>query len=453
MVVALAAVMTVAVACGSDDGPGAQPTSTPDTSTPTPIPTPAGGPGTPVPTPTQTPTPTPVPHSELQAKLNAAREKWDSSAPFEYEFELRWSCYCPYSGTPTLIKVEGERIVSATDPISGAPIAEDERGKQLTIDELFDWIQMALNLDGGEVVELSFERDFGYPISGSVDWVVGALDDEIGFSVANLREDPGTVDLDQLRRSTDEAMFRWFDNGPQSYEFVFRWLCFCPPPANTPTRVRVEGGQIVSTVDARTGEPVTALGGLEYQTVPELFQWIREQLNRNPDSVQLEFDRETGYPIEASFDPIRLAVDDEIAFFIDEFEVVDTHVELQSELDAARARWDASAPANYSYRFNWLCFCLDEYTAQMTVTAQNGIVTSVIRVEDGEPVSAEFEDSFDTVDELFDRVQKAIDQGAASIRAEFDPVSGLPTEVFIDENYQIADEELGWNAGEVISLG
>ena len=90
--------------------------------------------------------------------------------------------------------------------------------------------------------------------------------------------------------------------------------------------------------------------------------------------------------------------------------------------------------------------------AQVTVTVRGGTVASVVRVEDGLPVGDQFKDSFVTVDGLYNRIEEAITDDAASISAEFDPDTGLPASVFIDRNFMIADEEIGWSASELASL-
>ena len=214
-------------------------------------------------------------------------------------------------------------------------------------------------------------------------------------------------------------------------------------------RIRVEGGQIVSVTDVSSGQPVSAPGGLEYQTVQGLFGWIGERLDRNPEFVELAFDPETGYPSAASFNYIIQMYDEEEAFVIEELEQIDIYGALQLELDAARARWENTGLESYGFRFNWQCFCLDEYVAPVTVSVVNGDVQSVIRIEDGEPVAEHLFDGFVTVEALFERLQDAIDGRSASIRVEFDPENGLPTEAFIDIDFRMADEEIGWNASDV----
>ena len=437
----------VSIACGSDR-PAAGPTETPvpGQETPTPTPTPASGGETPTPTP-GTPTPTPT-HSQIQADLDEARQRWLNNRPPSYTFDLAWICFCPQSGNPTRIKVSGSQIVSATDPVTGAPRDDSGFLPHLTVDGLFDWIQRGLDTDSGNVNGAEFERDLGYPISASVDWVVGAVDDESAFQVTNFRIGTGQVDIEQLKQKLTDATNRWFDASIDNYEFVLSRQCFCPASITAPIRIEVRGGQVFSATSVETGLPVTDTNVVT-MTVPELFNWISERLARGPEFAELEFDAETGHPVKARFDPIINLFDDEEAFFVEDLQEIDVHVRpFRKSLNVARALWDSTAFANsnYSYVFNWQCFCVQEYVETMRVFVVNGRVDRIIRVESGQPVSEQFEDSFETVDGLFDRLEDAIDRKANSIRAKFDEGTGLPTEVFIDYEAMIADEELGWNA-------
>ena len=187
-------------------------------------------------------------------------------------------------------------------------------------------------------------------------------------------------------------------------------------------------------------------------TVPQLFDWIEELLDLNPDFAELQFDGFRGLPLLASFDPIHLAIDDEQSISTRNLKPLVDYTDLQAELDAATQRWDDLGWLDYAYRFNWSCFCIEDYVAPMNIAVARGEVKSVRRVEDNQPVSQEWFNDFVTVEELFVRLQVAIDEGAASINAEFDPTTGLPIQVFIDYDERIADEELGWFASDAMVI-
>lgn len=119
----------------------------------------------------------------------------------------------------------------------------------------------------------------------------------------------------------------------------------------------------------------------------------------------------------------------------------------QTELDAARALWESVDGSEYSFEFNWVCFCLREWVAPVRLTVSGGEVVSAVFVESGEPVTdASQFDFYETIGGLFDQIQDAIDRAAESIRVEYHPTEGYPISSFIDYDARIADEERGFNA-------
>ena len=317
----------------------------------------------------------------------------------------------------------------------------------MTVDQAFDWIQAAIDAgtDSKKVLNVEYERDFGYPISMTIDELVGATDTTLNITITDFRVGMDSIDLGRLRKDLDDAMFRWFQHGLESYEFAYRLQCFCDPNATTPVIITVEAGQVASVVDAETGQ--TRSG--DYYTVQGLFGWIDQRLDRNPEYAALEFDPVTGHPTKAQFDYIVNMYDDEESFFIENLKPLNVYTELQEELDTAKARWDDSGLTDYTFDFNWSCFCMDEFTARVKVTVVDGNVSSVNRLEDGQPVGVAIKDLFVTIPGLFARLQRAIDSGAASIQVEFDPMSGIPISAFIDDSTMIADEEIGWSASNL----
>jgi hypothetical protein len=106
-------------------------------------------------------------------------------------------------------------------------------------------------------------------------------------------------------------------------------------------------------------------------------------------------------------------------------------------LDDARARWEAADVADYEMTYREVCFCPET------------VVTVVVR--DGEVADASYETDPGmgrppeglTVDDLFDELQRAVDEDAAEIRATYATDLGRPTSYWIDWSEMMADEEHG----------
>lgn len=112
------------------------------------------------------------------------------------------------------------------------------------------------------------------------------------------------------------------------------------------------------------------------------------------------------------------------------------------DLVRARAVWDARGSDDY------------RMTVRLTGAWVGG--AAVIQVRDGAPVSvqpmggsndplpAELFRDYDTVEELFGIVQRAVDEDAFRIDAEYHTRLGLPVDVFIDLMERAVDEEHGF---------
>ncbi len=130
---------------------------------------------------------------------------------------------------------------------------------------------------------------------------------------------------------------------------------------------------------------------------------------------------------------------------IDSFEpviLVQEEGSAQAELLRAQSRWERSGITRYQYTAAWQCFCLPNYIADVTVDVQDDNVLSITFVD----IIGNVPDPerYGTIDAFFARIQDAIDRNAASIAAEYDPQFGYPTNVFIDYEAMMADEEQGF---------
>ncbi len=114
------------------------------------------------------------------------------------------------------------------------------------------------------------------------------------------------------------------------------------------------------------------------------------------------------------------------------------------DLRIHRQQWSSLDISEYTYRFNWNCFCVPEYTQPVFITVQQHRITQVIDVESGEPLSFEDFSRYRTIDGLFNLIQDAIEQDAHQINVVYHPSTGYPVSSWIDYNEFLADEERGF---------
>ena len=109
---------------------------------------------------------------------------------------------------------------------------------------------------------------------------------------------------------------------------------------------------------------------------------------------------------------------------------------------AARSRWRASGLTSYRYGFRWSTMIFWDGSIEV----EEGLVSSYDRVQAFPPFFDE-PPLYRTIDGLFDRIEQAWTEGAASISVTWHPEFGYPSSVGIDQSLLIADEEQYWTIG------
>lgn len=116
---------------------------------------------------------------------------------------------------------------------------------------------------------------------------------------------------------------KWTSAGVSHYSFELTISCFCPFFEVNPVTVEVKDGKIVSMTDA-SGQPLKeefAQTFEEAATVEGLFA-IAEENIANADEVEVTYDAQYGFPASIVVDRIKLAVDDEISYHVEAFQVL-----------------------------------------------------------------------------------------------------------------------------------
>jgi hypothetical protein len=106
----------------------------------------------------------------------------------------------------------------------------------------------------------------------------------------------------------------WQSQKINHYEYIYNMICFCPPPANTPTKVFVKNKQVISVANPDTGEQIKNANLDFYKSIDQLFEVIQDAVKRNADEIQITYDSQLGYPTKIFIDYIKLAADDEVSY-------------------------------------------------------------------------------------------------------------------------------------------
>lgn len=108
----------------------------------------------------------------------------------------------------------------------------------------------------------------------------------------------------------------WRGHAIANYDLTVEQSCTCPPTGKRVITVKVRNEQIASIA---AGEPQPADLPEPLLTVPQLFAAVEEGLLLEPDSMNVRYDENYGFPREISIDPSHAVSDDELRLTVRTF--------------------------------------------------------------------------------------------------------------------------------------
>lgn len=120
--------------------------------------------------------------------------------------------------------------------------------------------------------------------------------------------------------------------------------------------------------------------------------------------------------------------------------------ERLDRLNAAWARWNATAPADYRFDYRRSCFCPD--VEEVRIAVADGIVVRVTRLETLEPLPAERNPEFPTIDALFVELDQLARADPHVLEVEYDAAFGFPAFAQVDIEERMVDEEFSYTVRE-----
>ena len=124
---------------------------------------------------------------------------------------------------------------------------------------------------------------------------------------------------------------------------------------------------------------------------------------------------------------------------------------LAETVHAQQERWASNGFSTYKYTYQRSCFCVPDWTRPVVIDVKDNRIGRIVYADDEVPVGPTYWKSYHTVDELFALIDSALVRDAAQVTVQFDEALGYPTQLYIDEDLRIADEELGITASDVRS--
>ena len=112
-----------------------------------------------------------------------------------------------------------------------------------------------------------------------------------------------------------------------------------------------------------------------------------------------------------------------------------------SEMDRHRALWISSGVLSYRYDYQRSCECGPDMVRPVRIEVLGGSVMSVTFLDDGESLQSPTAGAFATIDDLFAKIDEAIESNAESVVVTYHPTLGYPTLLSVDYRREIADDE------------
>lgn len=123
---------------------------------------------------------------DAQNRLTKNRRKWDSKSAGSYQYEFQRICFCmPASTRRVKITVREGAVENVRLADSGDAVDRAQYELYYTVDQLFDYIQAAINKKA-HLVKVTYDSEWGYPTLVEIDHIKNAIDDEMRFKTGKL---------------------------------------------------------------------------------------------------------------------------------------------------------------------------------------------------------------------------------------------------------------------------
>jgi hypothetical protein len=116
----------------------------------------------------------------------------------------------------------------------------------------------------------------------------------------------------------------------------------------------------------------------------------------------------------------------------------------QHDLDVALSKWEQSNIKNYEYQLRVNCFCPPNVTFPVIMKVADGVNISAEYAQEPKEITNNYFKQYDTIDKLFDVIQKSIDDKVASLIVEYDGTYGYPKSITIDRIKDAIDDEIAF---------
>jgi len=119
-----------------------------------------------------------------------------------------------------------------------------------------------------------------------------------------------------------------------------------------------------------------------------------------------------------------------------------TASDIASEVQSNREKWMAHGISNYEIEMQKICYCVPEVVRMMVFEVGDDKVEAVHYADTGEDVDPQHYGDFNTIEEMFMFVEKALEKNPADLSIAYNEEYGYIKELSVDFKENIADDEI-----------
>ena len=254
----------------------------------------------------------------LVAEIEAQQAKWDSAEIDDYTAAITlyegfgFDDTCGSNSATRVTVVDGV-VTQALDTMRFCVI--EDLAHVPTIDQMF---ATALASAGAITDPIEYDNDLGFIRS------FYASDRSVEVSGYVEMFQPGVVEAvmgtEQSLAAAEAALATWEAAVIEDYSYTLNVLCFCTISGQF--QVTVADGEVVEVISPETGQvDLESPDNFMTYDVDGLFALIEDWGGGEaPDEMLATFDPALGYPLEVRIDHITNAIDDELNFFVTDFQ-------------------------------------------------------------------------------------------------------------------------------------
>ena len=120
---------------------------------------------------------------------------------------------------------------------------------------------------------------------------------------------------------------------------------------------------------------------------------------------------------------------------------------INNEYILNKKKWDNHDIRNYSFTFNWSCFCTQEYVKLVNIKVMNNEIFNIIDVESQKTINKNLFNNYKTINQLFDFISNEY-ENSDSVNVKYNEKFGYPINGYFDRIKLAIDDEMAFNISD-----